>query len=124
MLTKLLCALHDVVWDNALGTASVSKWGNKKAQSNLVSIAGKTGTAQIRDDKGRYSAYNHRMTFVGYFPEEDPMYTCICVIANPKGGYDSGLDCGIVVRNIAEKAIANQGFYEIEDGQLVFKTKR
>jgi hypothetical protein len=46
------------------------------------------------------------------------------VIANPKGGYDSGLDCGIVVRNIAEKAIANQGFYEIEDGQLVFKTKR
>lgn len=117
-------ALHDVVWDNALGTASVSKWGNKKAQSKLVSIAGKTGTAQMRDDRGRYSAYNHRMTFVGYFPEEEPMYTCICVIANPKGGYDSGLDCGIVVRNIAEKAIANQGFYEIEDGQLVFKTKR
>lgn len=62
-------ALHDVVWDNHLGTASVNPWGQRKAQSNLVHIAGKTGTAQLLIN-GRYTKSRHRLTFVGYFPEE------------------------------------------------------
>ena len=74
--------LHDVVWDNELGTASVNHWGTRKAQSNLVTIAGKTGTAQVLE-RG-YHNTRHRMSFVGYFPEEHPQYSCICVIHAPK----------------------------------------
>ncbi len=113
--------LHDVVWDNHLGTASVRMWNGKvvdyKAQSELVHIAGKTGTAQILEN-GRYSGRKHRMTFVGYFPEENPQYTCICMINHPKvWGYDAGYDCGGVVRIIAEKTIANVDCYK--DGTLL-----
>ncbi len=112
-------ALHDVVWDNDLpGTASVRKWQGHiaayKAQSNLVHIAGKTGTAQLLVN-GRYQSRQHRMTFVGYFPEEEPEYTCICMIEHPRNypSYDAGYDCGGVVRQIAEKVVAYGGRYRI-----------
>lgn len=101
--------LHDVVWDNELGTASVNPWGTRKAQSDLVIIAGKTGTAQVLESG--YHNTRHRMSFVGYFPEENPQYSCICVIHAPKWPYDSGLDCGGVVRQVAEKTMAYAGEY-------------
>ena len=113
--------LHDVVWDDEYGTASVSPWRTRKAKSDLVAIAGKTGTAQIRN-KG-YSNRRHRMSFVGYFPEDKPEYSCICVIHGPKGAYDSGMDCGGVVRVIAEKTMAYTGEYVIKDGELVMMVK-
>ena len=101
--------LHDVVWDNELGTASVNPWGTRKAQSDLVIIAGKTGTAQVLESG--YHNTRHRMSFVGYFPEENPQYSCICVIHAPEWPYDSGLDCGGVVRQVAEKTMAYAGEY-------------
>lgn len=121
--------LHDVVWDNNLGTASVRKWNGKivayKAQSDLVPIAGKTGTAQMIIPRKGYSGRNHRMTFVGYFPEEHPQYTCICMIENPKNypSYDAGYDCGGVVRQIAEKTIAYSDCYDIEEGKLTLERR-
>ena len=101
--------LHDVVWDNELGTASVNPWGTRKAQSDLVIIAGKTGTAQVLESG--YHNTRHRMSCVGYFPEENPQYSCICVIHAPQWPYDSGLDCGGVVRQVAEKTMAYAGEY-------------
>lgn len=116
--------LHDVVWDNDLGTASVNPWGMRKAQSKIVPIAGKTGTAQVFEN-GRYLSSKHRMSFVGYFPEDNPQYSCICVIhgARNRGYYDAGMDCGSVVRNIAEKTMAYTNEYVIENGELVFIQK-
>ena len=123
-LRNIKDCLHDVVWDNELGTASVNPWGMRKAQSKIVSIAGKTGTAQVFEN-GRYSSKKHRMSFVGYFPEDKPQYSCICVIhgARNYGYYDAGMDCGNVVRNIAEKTMAYTNEYVIEDGKLVFVQK-
>ena len=109
--------LHDVVWDNEFGTASLTPWKTRKAQSDLVAIAGKTGTAQIHE-KG-YTNRRHRMSFVGYFPEDNPQYSCICVIHAPQGAYDSGLDCGIVVRQIAEKTMAYSGEYILKKAERV-----
>lgn len=122
-LRDIRMALHDVVWDNHLGTASINPWRMKKAQSDRVAIAGKTGTAQLFHN-GRYHGDEHRMTFVGYFPEENPQYTCICMIEHPRTyGYDAGMDCGSVVRQIAEKTIACKSRYEIKgtDKRLVFE---
>ncbi len=109
-LRDVQTCLQDVVWDNeAPGTAAKNRWGTKKAQSNIVHIAGKTGTAQIYDD-GNYSNAKHRISFCGYFPMENPKYTCICVISHPRTRYyDSGAECGGTVRRIAEKVMAYEG---------------
>lgn len=115
-------ALHDVVWDNHLGTAAAKKW-SRKAQSGLVSIAGKTGTAQLIIPGHGYSGKHHRMTFVGYFPEENPRYTCICMIEDPQYPYDAGMDCGSTVRVIAEKTMAYTGCYVWRDGERVLEKR-
>lgn len=122
-LNNIRCALHDVVWDSILGTAGMLRWNGHfvrpKAQSQLVHIAGKTGTAQLIMPRQGYSPNHHRMTFVGYFPEENPQYTCICMIEDPQPPrtYDAGMDCGTTVRIIAEKTMAHTGCYVYENGE-------
>ena len=122
-LRDIRSALHDVVWDDHLGTASVLKWQGKvirrKAQSDLVHIAGKTGTAQLIIPGHGYSGKHHRMTFVGYFPEENPQYTCICMIEDPQYPYDAGTDCGTTVRIIAERTVAYTGCYVYREGEKI-----
>lgn len=120
--------LHAVVWDNEFGTAS-QEWGRPMAQSELVHIAGKTGTVQLFKD-GKYDRTRHRYSFCGFFPEENPQYTCICIIDNPKRREDLDIPsinaprgCAVTVRKIAEKTMAYAGCYTIGDNQLVL-TKR
>ena len=87
--------------------------------NDLVTIAGKTGTAQLYIPGHGYSGKHHRMTFVGYFPEENPRYTCICMIEDPQYPYDAGMDCGSTVRIIAEKTMAYTGCYIWQKGERV-----
>lgn len=99
--------LHDVVWNNNIGTASVRQWGGNiiayKAQNDSIHIAGKTGSAQVFRDGILTNEY--RISFVGYFPEEAPRYCCLVVIDSPSNYpfYDAGYDCGGTVRRIAER---------------------
>lgn len=102
-LKKVRECLESVVWDS-LGTAAPRLW-SKKAQSQLVHIAGKTGTARVLQN-GHYLNNRHRIAFCGYFPMENPQYTCICVIHNVQGR-DAGQDCGGTVRRIAERTMAH-----------------
>jgi len=43
-------------------------------------IAGKTGTAHVADGSVKYSDGVYQASFVGYFPADQPQYTCIVVI--------------------------------------------
>ena len=53
--------------------------GKKTFANSPYRAAGKTGTARIFE-KGRYLETSHRASFVGYFPAEDPKYSCIVVV--------------------------------------------
>ena len=78
----------------------------KVIKSEYVSIAGKTGTAKTNyASKNEYARYN--ASFCGYFPAEDPMFTMIVVVYEPKAGvYYGGYVAGPVFKNIAEKVYA------------------
>ena len=79
----------------------------RPARSDVITVAGKTGTAQIASG-GAYGTGGHRVTFCGYFPYENPQYTCIVVITRPRNGIVSGgAMCGTVVKDIAEKIYSN-----------------
>ncbi len=72
-------------------------------------IAGKTGTAQIADNNSGYNKKNYKATFVGYFPAEDPVYSCIVVVTNPsKGTYYGSQIAAPVFREIADKVYATR----------------
>lgn len=95
------------------GTAR-SEWNSngyyrQGAKSRKLKIAGKTGTAQ-RYANGSYSGNGHYVSFAGYFPADDPQYTCIVVIdARPGGNFGrpgGGYMAGPVFRNFAEQVYA------------------
>lgn len=98
----------------------------KEVRSDFVKIAGKTGTAQISQGALGYTAggKSHQVTFCGYFPSDNPAYTCICQIRGPRIGYPSGGGMsGVVVKRIAEQTYARALFREpdeIKDSNLVF----
>lgn len=73
----------------------------KAVNSPMVTIAGKTGTAQIASGGG-YSGSGHFVSFAGYFPAEKPKYTCFVGIRRPKGIPSGGLMPGGVFKAIAE----------------------
>ena len=78
-------------------------------------IAGKTGTAQIASG-GVYRQAGHQVAFCGYFPADEPKYSCIVVIRQPRNGYPSGgTMSGGVVKAIAEKVYASHMSFDIRD---------
>jgi cell division protein FtsI (penicillin-binding protein 3) len=77
-------------------------------------IAGKTGTAQIARGKTGYrsgSRISYQASFVGYFPAENPLYSCIVVVNAPSNGvYYGNLVAGSVFREISDKIYATNFF--------------
>ncbi|HFA51659.1 MAG TPA: PASTA domain-containing protein [Bacteroidetes bacterium] len=87
------------VVDSTYGTAY-------KRRSNRFSFAGKTGTAQLGyqrlENKTRVRGY--QASFAGYFPSDDPVYSCIVLISKPKvGGYYGSQVALPVFKEIATK---------------------
>lgn len=77
-------------------------------------IAGKTGTAQIARNKYGYrtgSSMSYSASFVGYFPAENPLYSCIVVVNSPSNGvYFGNVVAGTVFKEIADKVYATRFF--------------
>ncbi len=87
----------------------VQKGTATNLKNSVYKIAGKTGTAQIaQNDKG-YNKSNYKASFAGYFPADDPKYSCIVVINNPsKGIYYGGSIAGPVFKEIADKVYSTR----------------
>lgn len=76
-------------------------------KSSIFKIAGKTGTAQIAQGNDGYNKTNYKASFVGYFPADNPKYSCIVVINNPsKGVIYGGWISAPVFLEIAQKVYA------------------
>jgi len=77
-------------------------------------IAGKTGTAQIAKGRSGYrqgSAVSYQASFVGYFPAENPLYSCIVVVNAPSNGvYYGNIVAGTVFKEISDKVYATSFF--------------
>ncbi len=50
-----------------------------------VAVAGKTGTAEIAEEEG-YTTQDRNVTFVGYFPAEDPKVIVLVMMERPQKG--------------------------------------
>lgn len=89
-------------------------------------VGGKTGTAQIATgNKGYGTVKNYQASFVGYFPADKPLYTCIVIINSPSNGiYYGGLVAGPVFKEIAEKVYSTSlDFLEPINNKQILLTK-
>lgn len=101
---KLKEMLHDVVWhkdESGRGTG----WS---LRDDDVEIAGKTGTCNI-SVKGGYlrGIGNNRLAFCGFFPYDEPKYTCMVLMSRAKAG--AAGSSGKVLLGIAKRLYA-QGY--------------
>lgn len=102
-----------IIKDMLLGV--VEQGTGKAVHSDIIRIAGKTGTAQIASG-GVYRTSGHQVAFCGYFPADEPKYSCIVVIRRPRIGYPSGgTMSGGVVKAIAEKVYASHMSFDVRD---------
>jgi cell division protein FtsI (penicillin-binding protein 3) len=81
----------------------VKRGTGSKLYSKDFSMAGKTGTAQV--GYANKSQMYYASSFVGYFPADEPKYSCIVIIHKPsiiKGYYGADVS-GPVFKRIAQK---------------------
>jgi cell division protein FtsI (penicillin-binding protein 3) len=81
----------------------------KNLKSTYFTTAGKTGTAQIANKNlgyGKKGEKKHIASFAGYFPADEPIYSCIVVIAAPTDDIYGASVSGTVFSAIANKVYA------------------
>lgn len=104
VINPKICSDETLAQVHAILENVVKKGTGSKLYSPNFSMAGKTGTAQVNYGKGKDGMY-YSSSFAGYFPADDPQYSCIVVIHKPsvnKGYYGADVS-GPVFKRIAQK---------------------
>jgi len=104
VINSAICSKKTAKVMQALMTNVVEKGTAKNIHTNYISMAGKTGTCQKNYGKGK-DKLEYISSFVGYFPVEEPKYSCIVVIHEPKKeiGFYGNVVAAPVFEKIAHK---------------------
>lgn len=97
------------------GTAS-------RASLSTFDVAGKTGTARLTGEGGRYERGAYAATFVGYFPARDPQLAIYVKLDRPQGEYYGGLTAAPVTRETLQAILAARS--PALDGSSLLVTRR
>ena len=87
----------------------------KQLKSSYFKIAGKTGTAKIAQGNQGYGVDGEQKyiaSFVGYFPADDPVYSCIVIVSDPTKDIYGASVSGTVFAAIANKVYATSLQYQ------------
>ena len=84
-----------IIQDMLLGV--VEEGTGKPVKSEYMKIAGKTGTAQT------HTSPKVNVSFCGYFPADNPQYTCFVMLSEVDNNLSAGKTAGEVFKNIAEQ---------------------
>lgn len=84
----------------------------KKAGCKQFKVCGKTGTAQVADESGSYhsSPARYMVSFAGFYPSEDPKYSCVVCIKKRGLPASGGGQAGPVFSQLAQYVMA-KGVY-------------
>jgi cell division protein FtsI/penicillin-binding protein 2 len=89
----------------AMLTSTVDNGIAKLASLAQYSVAGKTGTAQIPGDDGRYVDDAYISSFAGFMPANDPRFVAVIVLERPESRLLGTVTAMNMFRNIAQDAL-------------------
>ena len=96
----------------------VSQGLGKKAGSHSFQVSGKTGTAQVAKAGGyKTGTTEYWLSFCGYFPSDNPQYTCIVCIKKMGLPASGGLMSGGIFHHISEGVMAKSLKLRVEDAR-------
>ena len=117
VINNSICSKETIAKVKEMLEGVVEEGTAKNLKNSIYKIAGKTGTAQIAKAKYGYkydSKVSHQASFVGYFPADNPKYTCIVVVNAPsRDVYYGNLVAGPIFKEVADKVYASS--IEIHD---------
>jgi len=81
----------------------------KNIKTNNYLIAGKTGTTVINfNNREEGEGKEYQASFAGFFPADNPKYSCIVVVNNPKeNGHYGGSVAAPIFKELADKVYAS-----------------
>lgn len=84
----------------------------KKAGCKQFKVCGKTGTAQVADQNGSYhsSPARYMVSFAGFYPSEEPKYSCVVCIKKSGLPASGGGQAGPVFSELAQYVMAKGVF--------------
>jgi cell division protein FtsI (penicillin-binding protein 3) len=102
VLNPAVCSKNTVSQLQALLRGVVTRGTATNLKSDKLTMAGKTGTCQLDYWKGERA---YQSSFAGYFPAENPKYSCIVVVNKPNiaTGFYGNIVAGPVFKAIAEE---------------------
>ncbi|WP_281323300.1 penicillin-binding protein [Flavobacterium aestivum] len=106
VMNPRICSPETILKLKAVLANVVKKGTGSKLFSKDFSMAGKTGTAQVNYAKNGGQDKHYASSFVGYFPADNPKYSCIVVVHKPntaKNDYYGADVAGPVFKRIAQK---------------------
>ena len=122
VINNSICSKKTIKMAKEMLEGVVEEGTGMNLRNSRYKIAGKTGTAQIANASYGYRGYeskvSHQASFVGYFPADNPKYTCIVVVNAPsKNVYYGNLVAGPIFKEVADKVYASS--IQIHDALIV-----
>ena len=107
VLSKKICSENTLTIAQEYLEGVVENGTARNISNAVYKIAGKTGTAQIAENGKYIKKYN--ASFAGYFPADEPKYSCMVLIHKPNGGsYYATTVAAPVFKEIADVVYATQ----------------
>jgi cell division protein FtsI (penicillin-binding protein 3) len=117
VITNAICSRSTINQARKLLEGVVEDGTAKNLRNSNYKIAGKTGTAQIANAKYGYRSgerISYQASFVGYFPADDPIYSCIVVVNAPSNYvYYGNVVAGPVFKEISDKVYASSFYRDL-----------
>ncbi|HUW93581.1 MAG TPA: penicillin-binding protein [Bacteroidales bacterium] len=114
VITNTVCSRSTIRKAQTMLEGVVERGTAVNLKNSNYKIAGKTGTAQIANAKYGYrtgATMSYQASFVGYFPADDPLYSCIVVVNSPSSAvYYGNVVSGPVFKEISDK-VYSTNFY-------------
>lgn len=108
VINERICSEETIKNARVLLEAVVEEGTATNLKSANYKIAGKTGTARIaKSNEGYGKKISYQASFVGYFPADNPKYSCIVVVNAPnRNTYYASHVAGPIFEEIADKVYA------------------
>lgn len=111
VINPAICSKETIEKAKRMMEGVVQNGTAKTLKAATYAIAGKTGTALVAQN-GIYKPIagraNYQASFVGYFPADNPKYSCIVIVNAPSGdAYYGGVVAGPIFKEIADKVYSS-----------------
>ncbi len=109
VINPSVCSKNTLYSVRSLLEGVVTDGTGKILKDSTYKIAGKTGTALVADGSKGYAEKKYNASFCGYFPADNPKYSCIIVVNRPQSGkIYGGAVAAPVFKDISDKVYATQ----------------